>query len=88
MNRRDLLKYLLATPLAATLDYEKLLWIPDEKKIFVFPSNIDWGFGEAWVYIPSAKQIEIYKELGKLVFFTSSPASKSHEWLKKKFTSP
>lgn len=35
MNRRDLLKYLMATPLAATMDYEKLLWIPGEKKIFL-----------------------------------------------------
>lgn len=34
MNRRDLLKYLLATPIAATLDTEKLLWVWD-KKIFV-----------------------------------------------------
>src|SRR5262245_49410794 len=33
MNRRDFLKYLLSTPLAATVDYEKLLWVP-EKKIF------------------------------------------------------
>lgn len=35
MHRRDLLKYLLGTPLAAVVDYEKLLWIPGEKKIFI-----------------------------------------------------
>jgi hypothetical protein len=28
MNRRDMLKYLLSTPLALTVDYEKLLWTP------------------------------------------------------------
>lgn len=35
MNRRDFLKYLLATPIAAELDVEKLLWVPGEKKIFI-----------------------------------------------------
>ena len=35
MNRRDLLKYLLMTPAATFVDYEKLLWVPGEKKIFV-----------------------------------------------------
>jgi len=32
MTRRDLLKFFLITPF---IDYEKLLWIPGEKKIFV-----------------------------------------------------
>lgn len=36
MRRRDLLKYLLATPLAATLDLEQLLWVP--KPIVVVPA--------------------------------------------------
>ncbi len=36
MNRRDLIKLLLSTPLAATLDYEKLLWVP--RPIIVVPS--------------------------------------------------
>lgn len=27
-SRRDVLRYLLTTPLAATLDYERLLWVP------------------------------------------------------------
>lgn len=35
MNRRDLLRYLLSTPLATVIDYEKLLWIPGEKTIFI-----------------------------------------------------
>ena len=35
MDRRDLLKYLLQTPLTLTIDYEKLLWIPGEKTIFI-----------------------------------------------------
>lgn len=37
MNRRDLLKFLLTAPIAATLDVEKLLWIPGEKTIFLPP---------------------------------------------------
>lgn len=35
MKRRDLLRYLLAAPIAATLDVEKLLWVPGEKAIFI-----------------------------------------------------
>src|SRR5258708_2049208 len=42
MHRRSFLHFLLATPLAAVIDYEKLLWIPGEKTIF----------------IPSPKQVE------------------------------
>lgn len=44
MHRRDFLKLLLASPLAAQIDYEQLLWIPGEKKIFI-PSihTIDWN---------------------------------------------
>jgi hypothetical protein len=34
MNRRDFIRYLLATPIAAELDVEKLLWIL-EKKVFI-----------------------------------------------------
>lgn len=46
MERRSFLKFLLATPLAAFVDYEKLLWIPGEKTIFI-PS-------------PVQQQVEIY----------------------------
>lgn len=35
MNRRTLLKYLLSTPLALTLDLEKLLWVPNKSIITV-----------------------------------------------------
>lgn len=35
MNRRDLLKFLISTPIASVIDYEKLLWIPGEKTIFI-----------------------------------------------------
>lgn len=35
MKRRDFLKYLLSTPAATIIDYEKLLWVPGEKKIFL-----------------------------------------------------
>jgi hypothetical protein len=38
-TRRDFLKYLLATPIAASLDVEKMLWIP-EKTIFVMPPRL------------------------------------------------
>jgi len=35
MHRRSFLKFLLSTPLAAVVDYEKLLWVPGEKTIFI-----------------------------------------------------
>jgi len=35
MNRRDFLASLLATGVAATFDIDKLLWIPNERKIFI-----------------------------------------------------
>ncbi len=35
MKRRDFLRILLAAPIAATVDVEKLLWIPGEKTIFL-----------------------------------------------------
>lgn len=38
-TRRDFLKLLLSTPIAATLDVEKLLWIP-EKTIFILPARL------------------------------------------------
>jgi hypothetical protein len=41
MHRRDLLKYLLTTPLATFVDYEKLLWVPD-KRIFIPNKNKNW----------------------------------------------
>lgn len=37
MNRRDLLKYLITTPIALTLDLEKLLWVPN--KVFFLPTR-------------------------------------------------
>jgi len=49
MHRRDLLKYLLMTPAATFIDYEKLLWVPGEKKIFV----------------PSRRQLELFFNLDK-----------------------
>jgi hypothetical protein len=35
INRRDFLKLLLASASAEFIDYEKLLWVPGEKKIFL-----------------------------------------------------
>lgn len=48
MHRRDFLKYLLGTAVASFVDYEKLLWVPGEKIIF----------------IPSKRQIEFLSESG------------------------
>lgn len=42
MKRRDFLKFLLSTPIAATIDVEKLLWVP-EKTIFI-PSDAQIAF--------------------------------------------
>lgn len=38
-TRRDLLKYMLASPMALTLDVEKLLWVP--KPMIVVPAMPD-----------------------------------------------
>lgn len=42
VNRRDFLKLLLATPLAATVDVEQLLWVP--KPIIVVPAMPGYVF--------------------------------------------
>lgn len=74
MKRRDFLKLLLATAAAEYVDYEKLLWIPGEKKIFI-PESIDATlFGipyhqtnasmGTWLGI---SRTEAYKEIVKLV---------------------
>lgn len=39
MHRRDFLKFLLSTPIALTLDVDKLLWVPGEKTIFIPPAR-------------------------------------------------
>jgi len=55
MDRRDFLKILLATPVAATYDFEQLLWVPKPMVIVPaksIPSHIlldDWG--RRFVYI-------------------------------------
>jgi hypothetical protein len=36
-SRRDFLKFLLTTPLAATIDFEELLWVP--KPMIVVPGG-------------------------------------------------
>lgn len=43
MNRRDFLKYLLATPIAYQLDVEKLLWVPGEKTIFLPSPHLSYS---------------------------------------------
>lgn len=42
MHRRDFLRFLLAAPIAATVDVEKLLWVPGEKTIFLPPAPVIW----------------------------------------------
>lgn len=42
MTRRDLLRLLLAAPIAATLDVEKLLWVP--KPIVTVPAMPQWCY--------------------------------------------
>lgn len=66
MNRRDLIKYLLTTPIALTLDVEKMLWVPGEKKIFL----VNNPYNHMWVYKPSLEQIKFFeKELKGLVLY-------------------
>lgn len=57
-NRRDFLKILLSTPIAATLDVEKLLWVPD-KTIIVLPPNAVFNFDQImWeTYIKCTRRI-------------------------------
>lgn len=45
MRRRDLLKFLLASPIAALTDVEKLLWVPGEKTIFLPTFNETMLYG-------------------------------------------
>jgi hypothetical protein len=42
MTRRDLLNYLLATPLAATVDFEQLLWVPEKTIFLPSPKQIEF----------------------------------------------
>jgi hypothetical protein len=41
MNRRTLLKLLLTTPIAATLDVEKLLWTPKQMIFIPSPKQVE-----------------------------------------------
>lgn len=42
ITRRHLLRLLLATPLAATFDVEKLLWVPGQM-VVVPPPHVIWN---------------------------------------------
>jgi len=44
MNRRDFIKLMASASVAATFDWEKMLWVPGAKQIF----------------IPTPKQIEVF----------------------------
>jgi hypothetical protein len=47
MDRRDFLKILLATPIAATYDFEQLLWVP--KPTIVVPEVKLYKPGSVWL---------------------------------------
>jgi hypothetical protein len=67
MNRRDLLKYLLMTPAATFVDYEKLLWMPGEKKIFI-PAGSTIQLTTRWTGFMHPDQYKVYKSMSKLVY--------------------
>lgn len=41
-SRRDVLRYLLTTPLALTLDYERLLWVPSPRIVVPSLRRVTW----------------------------------------------
>ena len=47
LSRRDLLRSLLALPVAATVDWEQLLWVP--KPIMVVPGSMNSLITPEWV---------------------------------------
>lgn len=59
-SRRDFLKLLLATPLAATIDYEKLLWVP--KPIIVVPSFPSYAelVASTWEEVVKKNPIDLF----------------------------
>ena len=89
MNRRDFLRYLLATPIAAEFDIEKLLWVK-EKTIFVssvlpvslygIPYHQTNGSIGTWLGFERSLIPEI-----KSVYIPSSGRLDS-EWIKKSLT--
>lgn len=70
MNRRDLLRLLLASAIAESVDVEKLLWIP--KSIITVPNNwlgIDWGYNDtnAGIWLEINRNQEVYNLIGNMI---------------------
>jgi hypothetical protein len=90
MKRRDFLKYLLATPLAAELDVEKLLWIPEKKKIFTYtfhPAQLAFYEGIPYHENNAASGVwlgmsrtSVYPEFRKLIYLMEEDKRKAPTW--------
>jgi hypothetical protein len=80
MHRRDFLKLLLSTPVAAQLDVEKMLWVPGERTIFLPPTiqAIDWGWE------PSREQLMYFTREGLEILYGGSAGGgktiSRHNW--------
>lgn len=74
MNRRDFIKYLLATPIAVNLDIEKLLWVP-EKTIFLPP------IADSLYIVLHPDQYDFYMSLAGLPYHAPDPDATVGTWL-------
>lgn len=70
ISRRGFLRLLLASPIAATVDVEKLLWVP--KPIITVPSLIRVDVFDRYEY--TWKYVSV-----------STPYGPTHSWLKEHF---
>ena len=68
-SRRDLFRYLLALPIAATLDVEKLLWVP--KAIITVPA-MPKGHRITWDEINAILLREYEPAIKRLLYQPSS----------------
>jgi len=76
MDRRDFLKILLATPVAATYDFEQLLWVPKpmvvvpEVKLYK-PGDIflqNWGHKFGFIdHLGKLHYVDAYKDVDKIL---------------------
>lgn len=62
MNRRELLKLLALGVVSHTLDIDKLLWIPDQKTIFI-PSKAQINYYSQIVEMELQKMLPKIKDL-------------------------
>lgn len=75
MHRRDFLKYLLATPIAAELDIEKLLWVP-EKTIFL-PTIVN----DSIYHVMHPDMYKLYMSLAGIPYHAPAPDATVGTWL-------